>query len=127
MATRSKPACIGRSEGGGLSLGGVDGLGEADASTSEFVFVVDCKFEVGEDILGGRSSLASPSSALLGESVFGLTKVAVEGGRDTFFCGVVLVFFRENHPDFFFWLSSSRTTTRSSVKSGSYKVDKHAG
>ena len=108
-------------------MGGVDGRDKAEASP-EFVIVVDCKFGAGEDILGGKSSLASSSPALLGGSLmpaFGLTKVAVEGGRDTFFCGVVLVFFRENHPDFF-CLSSSRTTTRSSVNSGSYKADKHA-
>ena len=111
-------------------MGGVDGLDKAEASLPEFAVVVECKFGAGEDvcILGGRSSSASTSPALLGgllTSVLRLTKVVVEGGRDTYFCGVVLVFFRENHPDFFL-LSSSRTTTRSSVNSGSYKVDEHA-
>ena len=130
IATRSKPACIGGSEEGRLSLGGVDGLDKAEASSPEFVIVFDCKFGAGEDvcILGGRSSLASFSPALLGGSlmfVFVLTEVAAEGGRNTCFCGVVPVFFRENHPDFFRF-SSSRTTIRSSVNSGSFKVDKHA-
>jgi hypothetical protein len=75
-------------------LGGVDGSP---------MIVLDSKFGAGEDvsILGGRSSLSSTSPALLGESFFRLTEGAVEGGRDTYFCGVVLVFFRENHPDFF--------------------------
>jgi hypothetical protein len=108
-------------------LGGVDGLDKAeaspDASPPELVIAFDCKFGAGEDILGGRSSsLTSTSPALLGESllsVFRLTEETAEGGRTTCFCGVVLVFFRENHPDFFL-LSSSRTTTRSSVNSGSY-------
>jgi hypothetical protein len=128
IATRSKPACVGRSEEGGLSLGDVDGLDKAEASPPECV--VDCKFGAGEDvcILGGRSSLSTTSPALLGGSlmfVLRFPKVAVEGGRETYFCGVVLVFFLENHPDFF-WLSSSRTTIRSSANSGSYEVDKHA-
>ena len=105
MATRSKPACIGGSEEGGLSFGGVDGLDDTEASPPEFVTVFDCKFGVGEDvgILGGSSSLSSTSPALLDgslTSVFKLAKVAVEGGRNTF-CGVVPVFFLENHPDFF--------------------------
>ena len=108
-------------------MGGVDGLDEAEPSPPGFVIVVDCIFGAGEDvsILGGRSSSPSTSPSLLDgslTSVFGLTKVAVEGGSDTYFCGVVLVFFRENHPDFF-CLSSSRTTIRSSVKSGSYKME----
>ena len=123
IATRSKPACIGGiSEEGGLSLGGVDGLDKVDASPSEFVIVFDCKFEAGEDvgILGGRSSSsASTLPALLAGSLVSVVRVAFD------FWGVVLVFFRENHPDFFL-LSSSRTTIRSSVNSGSYKVDKHA-
>lgn len=110
-------------------MGGVDGP-EAETPPSELVIVVDGKCGAGEDvcILGGRSSSASTSPVLPGESlvfVLRLAKVAVDGGRTTCFCGVVLLFFRENHPDFF-WLSSSRTTIRSSVKSGSYKVDKHA-
>lgn len=121
IATRSKPACIGISDEGGLSFGGVDGLDEVGASTPESVVVFDCKFGAGEDvdILGGRSSsLASTSPALLAGSLMSVFRVAVD------FWGVVLVFFRENHPDFFL-LSSSRTTIRSSVNSGSYKVDKH--
>ena len=118
IATRSKPACLGISEEGGLSLGGVDGLDEVEASPPESVIVFDCKFGAGEDvaILGGRSSSSPALLATSLMSVFG-----VEDG----FLGVVLVLFRENHPDFFL-LSSSRTTIRSSVKSGSYKVDKHA-
>lgn len=56
---------------GGLSLGGVDGLDKAEASPPEFVVVVECKFGAGEDvcILGGRSSSASTSPALLGGSL----------------------------------------------------------
>lgn len=117
IATRSKPACLGISEEGGLSLGGVDGLDEVEASPPDSVIVFDCKFAAGEDvdILGGRSS---SSSALLAGSL-----MSVFGVEDDFL-GVVPVLFRENHPDFFL-LSSSRTTMRSSVKSGSYKVDKH--
>ena len=93
-------------------MGGVDGLDETEASPSEFIIVFDCKFGAGEGvgILGGKSSSASTSPALLGGSL--VFRVAVD------FWGVVLVFFRENHPDFFL-LSSSRTTIRSSVKSGS--------
>lgn len=111
-----------------MSLGGVDGLDVVRVSLSEFVIVVDDM--AGEDvcILGGRSSSTSTTPALLNESLVffsRLAKVAVDGGRTTDFCGDVLVFFRENHPDFS-RLSSSRTTIRSSVKSGSYKVDKHA-
>ena len=133
IASRSKPACIGRSEEGGLSLSGVDGLDKVEASSGasppKLVIVFDCEFGAGEDILGGRSSLTSSSPALLGElliSFFRLAEVTAEGGRTTCFCGVVLVFFRENHPDFFL-LSSSRTTIRSSVNSGSYiRWIKHA-
>ena len=100
-------------------MGGVDGLDEAEASPSEFVIVSDCKSGADEDvgILGGRSSSSASASPLSFVSVF---EVVVE------FWEVVLVFVRENHPDFF-GLSPSRTTIRSSVKSGSYKVDKHAG
>ena len=120
IATRSKPACLGISEGG-LSLGGVDGLDKVDTSPPESVIVFDCKFGAGEDvgILGGRSSLASASPDLLAGSLTSFFIVEDD------FCGVVLVLFRENHPDFFL-SSPSRTTIRSSVKSGSYKVDKHA-
>jgi hypothetical protein len=79
-----------------------------------------------DSILGGSSSLSPVTrvsssgnplvSSLTGFLVF--AKVVVEGGRETGFCGVVSAFFLENQPDFFFF-SSSRTTIRSSVKSGS--------
>jgi hypothetical protein len=121
IATRSKPACLGISGEGGLSLGGVDGLDKVEASPPEFVIGFACKFGAGEGvgILGGRSPSASTSQALLAGSLLSVFREVDD------FWGVALVFFRENHPDFFF-LSSSRTTTRSSRNSGSYKVDKHA-
>ena len=98
-------------------MDGVSGVNVTGVSPSEF----DGICRAGEDvcILGGRSSSASTTSDLLDE-----TLVAVDGGRTTDCCGNGPVFFRENHPDFFS-LSPSRTTMRSSVKSGSYNIDKH--
>jgi hypothetical protein len=105
IAARSKPACIGRWEEAGLPSGGVDGLDKAEASPPELVIVDEGNWGAGEElcILGGKSSSVSTSPALFGELVFvfRLAKVAVDGGRTTGFCGVALVFFRENHPDFF--------------------------
>ena len=85
-----------------MSLSGVDGLGIAGVSPSDIGS--DCG--TGEDvsILGGNSSSTSTTPALLGEPLvffFRLAKVAVDGGRTTDLAGDVLVFFRENHPDFF--------------------------
>jgi hypothetical protein len=79
-------------------------------------------------ILGGSSSSSSTVvGALVGVSplllVFRSVRVVAEGGRETDFKGVVLVFFLENQPDFFCF-SSSFTTIRSSVKSGSWYQNK---
>ena len=89
----------------------VSGLGEACAESN----------------LGGRSSsslVAVPFDMALGDpsGFLMFANVAAEGGRETCFRGVVSGFFFENQPDFFCF-SSSRTTIRSSVKSGSYKLN----
>lgn len=80
-------------------------------------------------ILGGSSSSstsATVAGALEGNplipaslAAFELVRVVAKGGRDTGLEGVVFVFFLENQPDFFCF-SSSFTTIRSSVNSGSF-------
>ena len=81
-------------------------------------------------ILGGSSSSSSTATAdralSFPSSLFPVLRslrVVAEGGRETGFDGVVLVFFLENQPDFFCF-SSSLTTMRSSVNSGSYTETK---
>ena len=61
-----------------------------------------------ESIRGGNSSSSSTVGVpFAGDPFIGkcgfltLANVEVEGGRETCFCGVVFVDFRENQPDFF--------------------------
>lgn len=112
IAPRSNPARRGSCEEGGSFEGvlGREGVGVAFPEPGS-VTVSD----IGEPctpvevlIRGGRSSSSPASDTLLGEpfapallAFLFAAKVVVEGGRETLFCGVVLDFFLENHPDLF--------------------------
>jgi len=51
---------------------------------------------------GGTAGAPFPGDPFIGKCGFlTLANVEVEGGRDTCFCGVMFVGFRENQPDFF--------------------------
>jgi hypothetical protein len=137
MAFRSNPAWIGRFDTGAASCCGVLGLDGIGVFLPVLGREIDPGFgdAFALPILGGSSSSSTAAateallvvpliSALL--SFFWSAKGAAEGGLETGFEGVESVFFLENQPDFF-CLSSSLTTIRSSVNSGSYGVRRSMG
>ena len=116
IALRSKPACFGIFATG--SLGGVGGRSVGVVSAPD-----EGVFSGSEDpSLGGRSSSSSTVAGTADATALPigrlLANVAVEGGRTTCDLGPSLIFLRPNQPPLF-CSSSSVTTTRSSVKSGS--------